>query len=204
MNVDDSFLYDPDGTQEEILQATYWALCEHGYANLTVQRIGEHFEKSVSLLYQHYDGKDDMLLAFLSEMLEEFERSITATSADEESPCAHLDAILDHALAPDPPAEVQQFESAMVELRAQAATDERYRRQFTRHDRFFRNHLASVVRAGIDEGTFRDVDPVPVTTFMFTVMVGTRIRRATTSETDATIVRKGLKAYLDAVLYAPE
>ena len=201
--MDVGFLRAPEGTREEILRATYLALCEHGYADLTVQRIGDRFDKSVSLLYQHYDGKDGMLLAFLSEMLAEFERSVAA-APDEGDPRAHLDAILDRALASDPPAEARRFEAAMVELRAQGATDERYREQFTRHDRFFRDHLAAIVRAGVDEGAFRDVDPDRVAAFVFTVMEGARGRRATASVSDVAVVRAGLDAYLDAVLRASE
>lgn len=46
MHRERSFLEEPQTTREEILRATYRTLCEYGYADLTVQRIGAHFEKS--------------------------------------------------------------------------------------------------------------------------------------------------------------
>ncbi|MFC6725598.1 TetR/AcrR family transcriptional regulator, partial [Halobium palmae] len=165
MSDEPSFLTDPTGTREQIMRATYLALREHGYADLTIKRIGGEFEKSVSLLYQHYDGKDELLLEFLSFMLDEFQRSLPPLSADD--PATHLDAVLDHAFAPDPPTECREFEATMVELRAQAASDERYRERFTDHDRFFRDRLARVLRAGIEDGTFREVDPEAVAAFLF-------------------------------------
>jgi AcrR family transcriptional regulator len=61
---------EPADTREAIMQATYRALRAHGYARLTIQRIGDEFPKSKSLLYHHYDGKDDLLLEFLSYMLD--------------------------------------------------------------------------------------------------------------------------------------
>ena len=45
---------DPDrstDTQTAIMDATYRALCEHGYSNLTIDKIDAEFEKSKSLLY---------------------------------------------------------------------------------------------------------------------------------------------------------
>lgn len=195
-----SFLDDPQGTREEILNATYRALCEHGYADLTIERIGEQFSKSKSLLYHHYDGKDELLLDFLAFMLEEFERSIPATPDDD--PAAHLDAILERALAPDPSQEHREFESAMAELRAQGSHDERYREYFTRHDRFFRERLADVVRAGVEDGTFRDVEPERVAAFLSATFDGVQGRRATSEASDPAAVRAELDAYLDAVLYA--
>lgn len=204
MNTKSSFLEDPHGTQEEILHATYRALCEHGYADLTIQHIGEKFDKSVSLLYQHYDGKDELLLEFLSSMLEEFEESIPAPPADD--PAAHLEAILDGALSHEISTKRQEFEAEMVELRAQATYDDRYREQFTRHDQFFQERLLEVIQAGIEDGTFRNVDPERVVKFMFTSIEGARMLRATSDRSDANVkaVRTELDAYLDAMLYATE
>lgn len=129
-------------------------------------------------------------------MLEEFEQSISEASEDD--PAAHLDAILDGAFDPSTDG---RSESAMVDLRAQGAHDDRYRELFTRHDRFFYEHLAAVVETGIEDGTFRDVDPLGVATFVFTVLEGLRVHRATSDQDTAEAVRAGLDAYLDAVLY---
>lgn len=41
----------PPETHERLMQATYAALCEHGYADLTLRKIAAEFEKSRGLLY---------------------------------------------------------------------------------------------------------------------------------------------------------
>lgn len=198
----ESVLRDPDTTEEEIIRATYEALCKHGYAALTIQRIADHFPKSKSLIYNHYEGKDQLLLAFLSFMLETFERSIPDDVDGD--PRAALTEVLDYVLDPDPPRELLEYEAAIVELRAQAAHDERYRSAFARHDEFFADRLANGIRAGIETGTFSDVDPDRVARFVITVLGGVRGHRATSPATDVTAIREGLDAYLDAVLYASE
>lgn len=197
-----SFLEDPEGTQEEIMNATYYALCEHGYADLTIQRIGEHFGKSKSLLYHHYDGKDDLLLDFLAFMLDEVEKSIPETITEDAH--THLLVIIDKIFLNESPDEDQEFEEAMVELRAQAAHDARYRDYFTEHDRFFKERLIDLVEMGIDDGTFRDVDPERVASFLMAVFDGTQTRR-TTSNTDVSrLIRDELESYVETRLLATD
>ena len=199
-----AFVADPADTREAIMQATYLALCAHGYTDLTIQRIGDEFEKSKSLLYHHYDGKDDLLLDFLEFMLERFEETIPLEEydgADEQ-----LEAILDHVLFSTPDGERGDFFTALVELRAQAAHDPAYRDHFSRSDRFFREGLSDLVRTGIDEGVFEDVDPESTATLVQTLIAGAMFERATTDE-DGEVgrrLRDELEAYLRCRLFVDE
>ena len=166
----DPFPEDPEATREAIMKATYRALCEHGYAGLTISRIAEDFEKSKSLLYHHYDSKDELLLDFLSFMLEQFERAVPKereNSADE-----RLEAVFEASLAPKDDEKRLQFMQAMTELRAQAAHDERFRAHFTDHDRVFRETIGEILEDGIEEGTFRDVATEQVASFLVAALSG--------------------------------
>lgn len=189
---------EPADTREAIMQATYRALCRHGYAGLTIQRIGDEFPKSKSLLYHHYDGKDELLLDFLSFMLDRFEETIPDREYDDAR--EHLEAILDHAVPADPDPERAEFRAAMVELRAQAATDEAYREHFTRNDRFFRERFATVVTRGIEEGVFREVDPERVAALLLATVHGAMQEGATTDATEAERVRAELRTYVESRL----
>lgn len=200
MGTDRSFLEDPEGTREEIMNATYYALCEHGYADLTIQRIGEQFEKSKSLLYHHYEGKDELLLDFLAFMLEEVERSIP--DPIEEDARTHLTTIVDRVFLAEGDERDREFEAAMVELRAQAAHDDRYREYFTEHDRFFRERLVDLVEMGVDDGTFREVDPDRVASFLMAVFEGTQSHRSTSNADDTRTIRDEFDAYLETRVYA--
>jgi AcrR family transcriptional regulator len=193
---------EPADTREAIMQATYRALCEHGYAGLTIQRIGDEFPKSKSLLYHHYDGKDELLLDFLSFMLDRFEETIPDREYDDAR--EHLEAILDHAVPADPDPERAEFRAAMVELRAQAATDEAYREHFTRNDRFFRERFATVVTQGIEEGVFREVDPERVAALLLATVHGAMQEEATTDATEAERVRAELRTYVESRLLAAD
>jgi AcrR family transcriptional regulator len=198
MKASESFLDSPEGTREEIVRATYLALCEHGYADLTIQRISDEFPKSTSLIYHHYEGKDELLLDFLEFVLDRFEASVPvdeASSADE-----HLRAVLDHVLATPLPSERREFAKAMVELRAQAAHDDRYRDHFTRSDRFFRDRVASIVESGVESGVFADVDPEETAAFLVTVVNGSMTQRVTSDDETAAAVRDQAESFVRRVL----
>ncbi|MGQ4555160.1 TetR family transcriptional regulator C-terminal domain-containing protein [Halobellus sp. GM3] len=202
MSAVSSFLDSPEDTREEIMRATYFALSEHGYADLTIQRIGAVFPKSKSLIYHHYDGKDELLLEFLAFVLDRFEENVPDGEVDDAE--ARLWALLDHLLATPLPDGRRAFTGAMVDLRAQATHDERYREQFTRHDRFFRERIAAVVAAGIDDGTFADVDVDAVATFLAAAVVGTMTQRVTSEVEIAPAVRDRLEEYVQTALLADQ
>jgi len=174
--MDDPFA-EPSDTRQAILGAAFRALCEHGYANVTIKRIGDEFDKSPSLVYHHYDGKDDLLIDLLEYLLDEFEASIadgsTAESPDcdaavagegteiapetvfDRSPREQLDGYLTAAVDPDSLNEEYapdaRFVTVMNELRSQAANDEAYREHFDRSDRVFGEYLKRIVREAAAE-----------------------------------------------------
>ena len=195
------FVSDPTDTREAIMQATYLALCKHGYANLTIQRIADEFSKSKSLLYHHYDGKDDLLLDFLGYMLEQFEERLPDEPERAED---QIEAIVDRAFGASMDDERLDFIRAMVELRAQAAHDENYRDHFTRSDEFFREQLMRIIRSGVEQGVFRDVDPERIATFFQTLMTGVMTQRVTTNEDTIAAVREEFEAYLRSQLLVTE
>ena len=191
---------DVEGTREQILAATYRALCTHGYADLTIKRIGEAFEKSPSLVYHHYEDKDDVVLACLEYLLERYETRLTDDSIDH--PREELSAFLDWVLEPEAEPERRQFVAVLTELRARSCHDPAYRDHFTRSDRFFERYLATVLEAGIDRGQFRPCDPDRVASTLVTTLAGAMLRRST-SDDDAWLaaVRSELEAWLETRVY---
>ncbi|MFB6112486.1 MAG: TetR/AcrR family transcriptional regulator [Halodesulfurarchaeum sp.] len=187
-----------DDTRAAILRATFDALCEHGYANLTIQRIGDTFGMSKSLLYHHYDGKDELLLEFLDYLLSRLERETPRSPTD--SPEERLRALLDHLLPEDPSTERVEFLRAMAELRAQAVHDEAYREHFTRSDRFFRAQFVDILEAGIESGHFEPVDVEQVASALTTVATGSMFERVSSDDPGVTPVRAMLESYVETKL----
>ncbi|QSG09820.1 TetR/AcrR family transcriptional regulator [Halapricum desulfuricans] len=198
MSAGNPFPEDAEDTRTAIMRATFDALVEYGYAGLTIDRIDEFFPKSKSLLYHHYDGKDDLLVDFLSRMIDDHETEMDREASGDAR--ERLDRWLDAIAAPDLAEQDRGFVGALVELRAQAAHDERYREHFTRSDRFFRGVLADIIADGIEEGVFRGVDPEQVAATIHTIAGGIMTERATSDDPQVAAVRAELDAYVEARL----
>lgn len=184
-----------EDTHTELMAATYAALQNHGYADLTMQRIGEEFPKSKSLVYQHYDGKDDLLVAFLEHMLDALRDDLRT---DERlDPPARLRGILDRLLPQSVPEETASFHRALTALRGQATHDSAFRSRFTETDRLVRGYVTDAIRDGVVDGTFDPVDPDRVAAFVTTTTQGAMLNRATTDDAvDAADLRADLDDYL--------
>ena len=204
MDAPDPFDAAPDDTRAEMMRATYDALVKHGYSALTIQRIGDEFSKSKSLIYQHYDGKDDLLVAFLEFLLERFEAEVPAGD-DVDDAREGLLALIDHALSDSIDDEYAAFLGAMAALRGQAPYDETYREQFAETDASFREHVADVVRDGIEAGRFREVDPERTAGFVAATVHGAQTQYVTTgSEEPLEAARRELTAYVRTRLVADD
>ncbi|WP_136686654.1 TetR/AcrR family transcriptional regulator [Halorhabdus amylolytica] len=202
MSSDPLFPDEPTETRIEILKATYEALREHGYADLTIQHIGDHFPKSTSLIYHHYDGKDELLLDFLTYLLEDFAADQELDDGEGEDAYERLSELFDHALTTPPDDDAAAFRDAIIDLRAQAANDDAYRRHFDEHDEFFKAGIERIVVDGVEDGAFRDVDPAAVAETIHTLVVGSMVQEATTTSYDPSSVRDEVEAYVEHRLLA--
>jgi hypothetical protein len=116
---------------------------------------------------------------------------------------ASLRTVLDFVFASDLDAERSELTNVMVELRGQAPHNEVFRTYFTANDRQFRRDLAAIIERGIEEGSYKPVDPDAVAEFVLTVMSGGTVRRATTDDAaDIAAVRQELDAYLSGRVLA--
>jgi len=161
------------------MEATFEALSKHGYADLTIQTIADEFEKSKSLLYYHYETKDDLLGDFLEFILDEFEAEVDAEES--EDPETRLWTVIELLLPPDLQGndEARQLRTALFELRMQAPYDEAYADRFATTDERTVAAFEAVLSDGVDEGVF-DVDPQEGAELLLDAVAGATLRAVTT------------------------
>jgi len=186
-------------TQAAIMDATYRALCEHGYADLTIEKINDEFAKSKSLLYYHYDNKDEILLNLLEYILDQF--AIEDAVDPDDDPDIQLRTFVEGLLPWTPNDEEHEFQTAVFELRSQALSDDAYREGFTRADDLLRKTIIELIESGIEDGTFREVDPDRTAEHLLSTINGAMLRRLTAeNESAVRATRKGLDEYIDSYL----
>jgi AcrR family transcriptional regulator len=184
-----------DDPSREIMEATYRALCEHGYAATSISKIADEFAKSKSLLYYHYEDKEDLLEDFLGFLLDEFETEVA--TIEEKEPAERLAAVLDLLVPSDLDDEEMHFRRAVLEIRAQAPYHETYREQIERSDELILGEIIDAIERGIDSGAFRPVNARQVAEFIYSTAYGA-IERGVTLE-DPTVIEEGRAAIDDYV-----
>jgi AcrR family transcriptional regulator len=190
---------------DEILDATWRALCTHGYADLTMQDIADETTKSKAALHYHYDSKLDLLETFLDHVADRFFARVTeAADAADGDAADRLCAVLDAALSPPEKGDIEDMQTALLELKAQSPHEPAFRERIRESDAQFRDLLTDIIAEGIDDGSIRaDVDPDETAHFIVTMLAGAQLRQVSVGEGRETI-RAHLERHLDRHVYREE
>lgn len=202
------FAGDPTDTRERIMQATFETVQENGFAGLSIQRIASKADLSKSSAYHFFEDKDDLLLAFLDEMLSQFGDPLEWLD-DDAPPLDVLWAYIDFGLYGLTDESIPTVDGMdvrpgrpYVELRSQATYSQDYRDRVTEIDGSMRDRLTNVLERGIREETFREVDPERTAEFLLTVLLGGLFRRATADGVDVDAIRTEMEAVVEARILA--
>jgi AcrR family transcriptional regulator len=182
-------------THDAIMRATYHALCKHGYANLTMQDIADEFDKSRSLLHYHFDTKEELLLAFLDNLIGWIGARLS--ESDTEEPLERLEEYVDKFVV-DPEQDGREtFALALLELRLQAVHNDAFREKLAAHYRGNVEAVAEIIEDGIEAGVFRETDPYATGEMIYTALVGARMYQVTLGGEDASRrMRDALAAFV--------
>jgi AcrR family transcriptional regulator len=182
-------------TNEAIMQATYRALCKHGYPATSISRIADEFSKSKSLLYYHYEDKEELLEDFLRYLLEQFESELE--EIDDEEPYDHLLAVVEFLLPSEMDGEQLRFRRALLEIRSQAPYHETYHEQLERTDDIVISELVSAIERGIEAGVFRRVNSRRTAEFIYSTAHGA-VGRGVTLD-DPEVIRENREVIVDYI-----
>ncbi len=193
----------PD-TTEEIMVATYRALCEHGYADLTMQDIADESDKSKAALHYHYDSKQALLEAFQEFIFERFFERVEAADDSTDHPAARLGAVLDAALSPPDADGLRDIQTALLEFRAQAPYVPAYRERLAESDARFRSLIEDILAAGVESGVFdADIEPAETAGFVATTLAGHQLRQVSLGQSPSE-TRRLLRRHVESSLVVDE
>ncbi|MFB6085100.1 MAG: TetR/AcrR family transcriptional regulator [Halorientalis sp.] len=191
-------------TREEIMSATYRALCTHGYADLTMQDIADETDLSKAALHYHYDSKQELLESFLDFLYDGFTERVG--DPEGETASERLRTLIDSVLSPpvEDDDERVAFKTALLELKAQAPYDEGVRERLQRFDAFLHEEFETVLADGIEAGTIRaEVDPDDAARFLITALDGAGTKQIAVGQ-DPDCARRMLTAYVEDTLTADD
>ncbi|ELZ27561.1 TetR family transcriptional regulator [Halosimplex carlsbadense 2-9-1] len=167
-----------DDAATEILAATYRALCDRGYADVTLGDIAAEAETSKGLIHYYYDDKETLFAAFLDFLYDRYTEQVGSVAG--ETPRGRLVALFETVLADGEGTAGEQLRTAMLAANAQAPCDDAIRTRLARFDEYLLDRVESIVADGVEVGEFDDeVDPAVAAEFLVTAIYGAHTRRAT-------------------------
>jgi AcrR family transcriptional regulator len=185
-------------TADEIIAATSRALCEYGYADLTMQRIAEEASMTTAAIHYHFDTKAELLNAFLDDLIDRFEARL---ACDAEDPRERLETFLTAVFTPAENGD--DFPVALMEMKGQSPYQDSFRERFLALDEVMQSVVATAVSDGIDAGYFEDSDPDAVARHVVTTINGAHVRSVALGE-DPDATRTVIEGYLQLQLgWAP-
>ncbi|WP_224214687.1 TetR/AcrR family transcriptional regulator [Natrinema longum] len=189
-----------DETTDDLMEATYRALCKHGYAELTMQDIAAESTKTKGTLHYHFEGKQDLLESFLEYLLDQFEARTETVPG--ETAAQRLHEYIDELLTPSDEESAEEFRTAILEIKAQSPYNEAYRARLREFDHTLRDRIAGFVADGLETGEFRaDVDPEETADFLVTIFNGAETRAAAVDRSPE-CTKRYVHAYIDDTLRA--
>lgn len=189
-------------TREIIMEATYRALSKHGYKNLRMRDIGEEMEMTRQVIHYHFDGKHDLLSAFLEYVTDQYEGSVEV--AHDAGPREELDARIDQCIFGPDFEEFTHWDRMKVyhEIFAHARHDDAHQELFAAHYEQIRGSIVEVVEEGIAVGVFHEVDPNRFGGLVTDAIHMARERKLSLGQEDApSEVRRSIDDYMLTPLY---
>ncbi|MEF8875031.1 MAG: TetR/AcrR family transcriptional regulator [Candidatus Thermoplasmatota archaeon] len=185
-------------TRKDIMKATFRAIREHGYAELTMDKIAEEYDKCKSNLHYHYGTKENLMVDFITYLLEGFKEKVVP---DTDDPVKRLDGLIDSMLFGIGEGEIpERFHAVLVELRSQAPHNEKYRKKITENDRFIHNKVKEIIEEGIEKERFKEVNPDQIATIILSTIDGGRARQISTERDVAEKAKEALDQMIESLL----
>lgn len=179
--------WDPNGTRVELLEATRSALCEHGFADLTMQAIADESDKSKAALHYHFDTKAELLAETLAYLLAEFLSEVD--TGEESDPEQRLRALIEAQLfgangRDGDSSGHWRFHTALLEVQSHAPHEEPFEAQFTENYEHILLLITNIIEDGIEQGVFEEVDAEQTATHIMASIKGARVFQVSTERDD--------------------
>jgi AcrR family transcriptional regulator len=181
--------------KDELMAATGRALTRHGLSDLTTQKIANEWGKSQSLLHYYFETKEELLVSFVESIRAESRRAYDEHAED--PPLDRIRWFLNRHLSSDPDAEHRSRGDALFELHSRAAQEEAYREKLDAHEEDVREFVETAIRDGIEDGTFRPVDPAELALLVVSMHDGVALRTQTLGrDDDVSTAQRGIERYV--------
>ena len=147
-----------DLRRAQLVQAAYEMISQKGYFNFTVRDIARAAGLSTGLVHYYFRNKEDLLLTLFKNMQANVQQYLREALDRSSDPVERLNIFLDQAFSL--PEREGDYIYLLFDFWSQIKHNEKVRKVNRRLMRSFRDELAGIIRAGVEQGAFAagDVD----------------------------------------------
>lgn len=189
-------------TRAALLQATGRVLARDGYAGLTTQKVADEVGVSHPTVHYHFDTKEGLLVAYVEDYTARWLDELDGIEGDDAGD--RLATLLSHFVEGLNDSEAAGGTLALLELHTRAPHVDSLRDALARLDGRTTEYVASLIRAGIEEGVFHDVDPETTAELLLCTSDGAALRQHTLDGDASTVLKDGLGSHVLPTLYVGE
>lgn len=197
---------EPLSTRDRILRATFHILEQDGYDALSVNRIANECGLTGSALYNHFDSKEELILAFTEYLVFEMNREFN--SQPKENPADDLYGRLYALISdnPDSEGEIDTISKLRVyyELRSKAIHNSELKTKITENANKYVREFEEIIQRGMAEGVFKDVDAEQEAAFLLTIIDGMITNVTTRTDDPRELIWDSLRSYIEKQLIADD
>lgn len=176
----------------EFLAASLDLFAERNFASVTIKDIAKALDVNTALLYYYFDNKTDLFRAAIEHAVGRAFANVRALDDDNADPAAILTAWLENHVSQY--AEIHRFVKIALDFRGSDEGDAEIAETI---DRFYdeeRRMLSRVIRQGINQGIFKQVNPNRLGQFISTYLDGCMVRSVILSDFDLEAAVRDLHA----------
>jgi AcrR family transcriptional regulator len=156
--------------KDQIVRATVECITKHGYHNFSMQDVARTAGVSKGIIHYYFLNKDELMMSVLDKVAGDIEAVLASEMQSLTDPKRKLEVFIDVCF--DIVRNTKEFYQVNMDFWTQINQKEEVRKVIARHYSKFRDSAQTVIKEGVANGAFRQVDPREYASYVVAVIDG--------------------------------
>lgn len=156
--------------KDQIVRATVECITKHGYHNFSMQDVARTAGVSKGIIHYYFLNKDELMMSVLDKVAGDIEAVLASEMQSLTDPKRKLEVFIDVCF--DIVRNTKEYYQVNMDFWTQINQKEEVRKVIARHYSKFRESAQIVIKEGVANGAFRQVDPREYASYVVAVIDG--------------------------------
>jgi AcrR family transcriptional regulator len=156
--------------KDQIVRATVECITKHGYHNFSMQDVARTAGVSKGIIHYYFLNKDELMMSVLDKVAGDIEAVLASEMQSLTDPRRKLEVFIDVCF--DIVRNTKEYYQVNMDFWTQINQKEEVRKVIARHYSKFRDSAQTVIKEGVANGAFRQVDPREYASYVVAVIDG--------------------------------